>query len=290
MQTRITIFLLLIFSFPISVFSQVPRGELIITNIANEGFLLESTSHKVLIDALFSSGYGAFAFPPKEIIGKMMNSEVPFDNIGLYLLTHYHKDHCDPELINDYLSKNPNIPFVTSKPSIVFIDGCCFGFIGKKKQFRIITPEINGCISQTINNIPVVVYGLKHLSFYKDSIDLEETMFNVGYLIDMDGIKIFHSGDIERNAFEDYLSINKIITDSIDVAFLYYGLLKSGVSDLDYMIRILHPKNIVVMHIPPKMYDDWSLKIENYKKEFPNIMFFKNPMEGTSIKTITTNK
>jgi len=134
------------------------------------------------------------------------------------------------------------------------------------------------------------VYGLKHLSFYKDSIDLEETMFNVGYLIDMDGIKIFHSGDIERNAFEDYLSINKIITDSIDVAFLYYGLLKSGVSDLDYMIRILHPKNIVVMHIPPKMYDDWSLKIENYKKEFPNIMFFKNPMEGTSIKTITTNK
>ncbi len=279
---------LLIFLLAISVnlnitYSQASHNNLQITNIANEGFLLESSTHKVLIDALFSDGYGAFPVPPKEVTDKIMNSTAPFDNISLYLLTHYHKDHCDPILINEYLSKYKNIPFVTSKPSIVFIDGTCFGFIGKKKQFKIITPEINHSISETIQSIPVQVIGLKHLSFYRDSIDLEETMFNVSFLFEMDGIKIFHSGDIELNAIQDYISKNNKLVDSVDVAFLYYNLLKSGESDLDYILKTINPKYIVLMHIPPGKNEEWSKKAELLKKKFPNIMFFKNSMDSITV-------
>jgi L-ascorbate metabolism protein UlaG (beta-lactamase superfamily) len=266
-----------------ALFSQVLPNNLQIINVANEGFLLSTSTHKVLIDALFTNGYGAFSVPPKDFTDKIMKSEAPFDSVHLYLLTHYHADHCDPVLINQYLSKHPDIPFVASKPSIVFIDGTCFGFIAKKKQFRVMTPEMNQSITKTLNNIPVKVFGLKHLSFYKDSIDLEETMFHVSYLLDMDGIKIFHSGDIEKNAFEDYLAKNKSWTDTIDVAFLYYKLFVSNESDLDYMVQTLHPKIIVAMHVPPKHNEEVWAKIEKLKSRFPNILYFKNSMDSQLI-------
>jgi len=287
---KTTLYFYLIFSCLISAYSQIPRNNLQITYIANEGFLLASSSQKVLIDALFTEGYGAFAVPPKEVTNDILEAKAPFDSINLLLLTHYHKDHCDPVLINKYLSKYKNIPFVTSKPSIVFIDGNCFGFIGKKKQFCEITPELNQCISKTINNNPVKVFGLKHLSFIRDSVDLEETMFNVSFLFEMDGIKIFHSGDIEKNAFRDYLSENKNWTYPIDVAFLYKGLLESGEGDLDYMLNTLHPKYIVVMHVLPNENEEWTAKIEKFKARFPNIMFFKNALEVKTISLANVKK
>ena len=269
-------------------FAQVLPNDLKIINIGNEGFLLTSSTHKVLIDALYSNGYGLFSVPPKAVRDEIMAARAPFDNVDLYLLTHYHQDHCDPVLINDYLSKYPKIPFVASLPSVVFIDGTCFGFIGKKKQFRVMTPEVNTGISQIINSIPVKAFALKHLSFIKDSVDLEETMFNLSYLIDLDGIKVFHSGDIEKNAFDGYLTKNRQWTDSVDVAFLYYGLLKSGESDLEYIIKTLNAKQIILMHIPPTMYEEWDAKIEQFRKKFQNIMFFKNSLESKMVTKIST--
>ena len=282
MKKYIFIFCLILSSLP-SLHSQVSDHTLRITYIGSEGFLLTSSTKKILIDALYSDGYGVFYVPPQNITSLIMNMVDPFDNINLFLLTHYHKDHCDPLLISEYLSKHKNIPFVTNKPAIIFIDGNCFGFVQLKKQFNELTPDINQSISRTINSIPVKAFGLKHLSFYKDSIDLEENMYNESFLFEMDGIRIFHSGDIKKDALQNYLSKNKKWTDTIDVAFLYYGLFESGESDLDYIISTLHPKHIVVMHVPPRMIEEWTEKIDTFKVFFPNIMFFVNSMDSQTI-------
>ena len=265
------------------VYSQIAHNNLQITNIANEGFLLTSSSKKVLIDALFTNGFGALAVPPKNILDEIMDAKAPFDSINLYLLTHYHFDHCDPVLIKNYLTKHKDIPFVTNKPAVVFIDGTCFGFIRLKKQFNVLTPEANQSISNTINNIPVKAFGFKHLSFYIDSINVEENMFNSSYLFEMDGIKIFHSGDIKKDAIQDYLAKNNKWTDTIDVAFLYFELFESGVPDLEYILNTLHPKHIIVMHVPLNLINEWAVKIDKLKETFPNITLFKNPMDSQTI-------
>jgi len=145
------------------------------------------------------------------------------------------------------------------------------------------TPGINQTLSKTINTIPVKAFGLKHLSFYKDSIDLEENMYNESFLFEMDGIRIFHSGDIMKDALQDYLSKNKSWDDTVDVAFLYYELLRSGKPDLEYVLSTLHPKYIVVMHVPPGINDEWTAKVEQLRASFPNIMFFKNSMDSQTI-------
>ena len=282
MKKSIIIFCLILSIFN-SLHSQVSHHDLRITYIGSEGFLVTSSTKKVLIDALYSDGYGLFYVPPQKITREIIDMVGPFDTINLFLLTHYHKDHCDPLLISEYLSKHKNIPFVTNQPAIVFIDGNCFGFVLLKKQYHELTPAINQTILKTINTIPVKAFGLKHLSFYKDSIDLEENMYNESFLFEIDGIRIFHSGDIKKDALQDYLSKNKSWTDTIDVAFLYYELFESGEPDLNYVISTLHPKHIVVMHVPPSMNEEWTAKVEQLRVNFPNILFFKNSMDSQTI-------
>lgn len=288
MKKSIITILALFLSFNLS-FSQVPKHNLEITYIANEGFLLTSTNHKILIDGLFSNGYGIFAVPPKEVTDKIMNAEPPFDNITLLMVTHRHKDHCDPELINEYLSKYKEVRFVTNRQTMVFIDGNCFGFIAKEKQFVLMSPALNQSVSKTVDNIPIKAFGLKHLSlFNKDSINLEQTTRNTSYIFNMDGIRIFHSGDIEKDAFQDYLKYHKW-TDSVDVAFLYKGLLDSE-SDLDYVLNLLHPKYIVVMHVQPNEEEAWADKVEKLKTSFPNILYFRNPMDSKIVRIISKSE
>ena len=67
------------------------------------------------------------------------------------------------------------------------------------------------------------------------------------------------------------------------MAFLYFELFESGVPDLNYIISILHPKHIVVMHLPPSMNEEWIAKVEQLRVNFPNIMFFKNSMDSQTI-------
>lgn len=261
------------------LYCQVPRSNLQITYVANAGFLLTSSTHKVLIDALFSEGPVA----PKEVTGSIMDAKPPFDNINLYLLTHYHKDHCDPELLQGYLSKHRSVSLVTSKPAIAFIHGNCYEFILLKKQFVELTPEVNQSVSSTVDNIPVKAFGLSHASYYREGIDMNEDMLNLSFLLEMDGIRVFHSGDIKINAFQEYVSRNSRWTDSIDVALLCYGLFESGVSDLDYIMATIHPKNIVVMHVPRDQKEESAAKIEQLRARSPNIVWLKSSMDSTTI-------
>jgi L-ascorbate metabolism protein UlaG (beta-lactamase superfamily) len=264
-------------------FSQVESNDLHITYIANEGFLLATKEHKVLIDALFSDGYGLFSCPTIDVINQIMSATPPFDNVSLCFLTHYHKDHSDSKLMKDYLQKYPDVKLVTTKPSLVFIDGEQFGFVKLKKQFSEITPKINKSISQQVNDVPIKVLGLKHLSYYQDGVDLEEYMFNVGFYIDLDGFKILHAGDTNLENLRDFINKNGQWTDPVDVAFLYYEMLNEGKSALDYITKILNPKYIILMHLPPTHYKEWSDKTNQLKQSFPNIILFNNSLESKLI-------
>jgi L-ascorbate metabolism protein UlaG (beta-lactamase superfamily) len=282
-------FLSMVFSFGISFIpvcisnAQNSSNQLQITYIANEGFLLKSEKHKILIDALFDNGYGTFAVPDSSTIHRIMNSEAPFNNIDALFLTHYHKDHCNPVLINRYLTKNKQLPFVTSKPSLVFIDGECFGFVTKQNQLKEMTPALNESVSQNVNGIPVTAYGLKHLTYIVNGIDLEQYMFNISFLIHLDGIRIFHSGDIMPEALHDYLSKHKQWNDKIDIAFLYYKMLATDKETLQFIINTLQPKYIVPMHISIKEATQWAAKAAELHKQFPGIIFLSHPLETQTV-------
>jgi L-ascorbate metabolism protein UlaG (beta-lactamase superfamily) len=274
---------ILIVSSSIIIFPQSDVKKLNITYIANEGFLLSTPNKKVIIDALFKEGYGFFLTPPKTLEDSIINAIPPFNNINLFLLTHHHADHCDPGMITDFLDKQKNVPLVCSEPAWDFIQEKSPISARLKDQIVEVTPPMNRSISKVINGIPVKIFSLKHLSYYKNGVDLDSGMFNISFLFDMDGIKVFHSGDIMKNALQDYMVENKEWKDTIDVAFLYYEVLDSSKSDPDYVIKMLNPKYIVLMHIPPVFIAAWAKKIDQLKMNYPGIIFFVNPMDSRTL-------
>lgn len=248
-----------------------------ITHIANEGYLITTLHHKILVDALFDEDYGVFETPTKETINAIMEGTAPFDSVNLFFLTHYHKDHCNPALVFKYLKRNKNICLVTNKPTLVFIDGDQFGFVGCKKQFVELTPELNRCLSKSVDDLNIISHSIKHLPLIKNDIDLEEYMYNTAYTIETDGVTIFHSGDTDFNNLKAYFDTYKYKNKSnIDVAFLYYGLLNLN-ENLHYIKEKLNPQKIVLMHVPVKKIDEWKLKTEQLRILFPEIYLLDLP-------------
>ncbi|MBP1613015.1 MAG: fold metallo-hydrolase [Bacteroidetes bacterium] len=250
--------------------AQKEKCNLEVTYIANEGYLLKTDHHKVLIDALFTESYGIFDVPGKDTLNAIMEGTTPFDHIEMYLLTHYHKDHCSPELMVKYLNKFPNIKLVTNRPALVFIDGDQFGFVSYKNQFVELTPEQNRNESKNVNDVYITAHAMKHLSFFRKDIDIEQYMYNVAYTIEMDGVRIFHSGDTGIENMKTYIEQNKEWKPNVDIAFVYYGMLDT-VDDLQYIVSTLHPKKIIVMHVPLYLTKEWKSKTEELKKSFPEL-------------------
>lgn len=263
------------------LFAQGPQNKLQITYVANEGYLLQTPRHKLLIDAIFTESYGIFDVPGKDTIDAILNGRAPFDNVDMCLLTHYHKDHCEPLLIEKYLKKFPTMKLVTNKNALVFIDGDRFGFVTLKKQFCELTPEPNASCSQVVNGVQITAHGMKHLSYYRGDVDLEEYMFNVAYSIEADGLRIFHSGDTSIENMKKYLDRNQDADLHADVAFLYYEMLNS-VDDLKYIISKLKPKKIIIMHVPLYLNAQWQQKKEELKTVFPEL-YLMNKTETVSL-------
>lgn len=263
------------------LFAQGPQNKLQITYVANEGYLLQTPRHKLLIDAIFTESYGIFDVPGKDTIDAILNGRAPFDNVDMCLLTHYHKDHCEPLLIEKYLKKFPTMKLVTNKNALVFIDGDRFGFVTLKKQFCELTPEPNASCSQVVNGVQITAHGMKHLSYYRGDVDLEEYMFNVAYSIEADGLRIFHSGDTSIENMKKYFYRNQDADLHADVAFLYYEMLNS-VDDLKYIISKLKPKKIIIMHVPLYLNAQWQQKKEELKTVFPEL-YLMNKTETVSL-------
>jgi L-ascorbate metabolism protein UlaG (beta-lactamase superfamily) len=286
MRALIAVCVCLMLCIPRSGYSQVPHNTLKITFVGNAGFLVASSKHKVLIDALYSG----VAAAPQHVTEDIVNGNPPFDSVDAYLITHYHKDHCDPGLIYQCLTKDPTMILAASKPAFIFMNGDTYEFILRKKQFVELTPEVNHAVFKTIHGVPVKAFGLKHGAYYREGIDMNESMLNAGLLVDMDGINVFHSGDIKIDAFQSYLAAGNVWSDRIDVALLCYGLFESGESDLDYIVRTIHPKHIVVMHVPADQIEACAAKIDEMKTRFPHIDWLRHSLDSTTISVSTVGE
>ena len=77
-----------------------------ITYIANEGFLLESSGKKVLIDALFTTGGQYYMEPPPQVRSQIINGDSLFEGADVLLVTHSDGDHFNASFANEYLAGN----------------------------------------------------------------------------------------------------------------------------------------------------------------------------------------
>jgi L-ascorbate metabolism protein UlaG (beta-lactamase superfamily) len=239
-----------------------------VTYIANCGFMIRINDKKILIDALFKVGPENYLSPSDTIISKIQNGQEPFAHANLLLITHRHPDHFNAPQIARYLKNNPENILIA--PSL--------GMDWIRHQADITIPDIQLIEIPKLNvqSIDTIIRGVKIQTFPLQHDDRPGVQ-NYGYLFEIDGIKIFHTGDNTGAVAAEYENA-QLQSKNIDLALLnYYGFWDSR-ELRDFTKKYINPKNIVLMHVPPKEVEavmDSSSRI----KDFVEITVFKNSMD-----------
>jgi len=110
--------------------------------------------------------------------------------------------------------------------------------------------------------------------------DLRPQIENVGYLIGIDKLKVFHSGDYNGSEIVEFKKL-QLQDEHIDVAFLnFYGFWNTK-EEREFTKEYINPNKIVLTHIPP-------VKIEIVKdsvkriNDFIDITVFESSMKKKS--------
>lgn len=255
-----------------------------ITYIANDGFLIQASNRKILIDALFGNFESDWcAVPSSEIIEKMETSAPPFDQIDLLLISHSHFDHFNPEIVMKHLE--------TNKVGILICPEQVRLELEKDKRFnklsarvREITPKLEtGNQSINVMGLSIQVWMLKHGAYYieneetKKKYNKHKNVQNLGFTIEVKHQKIFHGGDWAYDG--KGRKTNPLEQEKIDVAFLSLGAYLRLYGPHRRMIdESKKPENIVLMHIPSNI--NINELTEEEQKILSATMVFKSPMES----------
>lgn len=190
-----------------------------VTYIANSGFIVNVGTDKVLFDGLFQNGMNKYLEPDEQTVNLIKNGLHPFDDLDIVFVSNFHADHFDPYLATQLMLNNQKVKMVC--PQQVINKMMIFTADYARIKDRIIeaTPVANQYDRIIVNGYEIVACHVKHEKIENDHVE------NMGYLVNMNGVKIFHSGDSNPETLDDIRGLNLADMD-IDIAFLNdkYGI------------------------------------------------------------------
>ena len=260
-----------------------------ITYIANEGFLVEAKGKKILIDALFGERELGFCdTPTRETLTSMTSATGVFSDVNLLAATHRHVDHFHAGFVASHLSNNPSASFISCEQSTDAL-AAMEHYQEIRDQVLPVTPDRLTFHDTVVNGIGVRVYRLIHGPYYEvdpgtgEKRDRHRNVQNLGFLFDIDGVKIFHCGDSGPSCREDYEHF-RLDKESIDVAFMGRGFLWSAEGPGPQILEeLIDADHIVLMHFKHQEYDRFREVATRSADRFPSITLFKSRMESVEL-------
>lgn len=177
------ILLLLVFFYSIGVQQE---GYSQITYIANEGIFITVNNKKILIDALHKKSSAIYQHTPGQYAATIINAQNPFDSIQLFLITHGHQDHFNKTYLQRFLKNNITCPLI-APPQVIDT------LLEEDKQLIAQLYVANlpkGGLLYELEGIKVTAIPLQHIGKSE-----EPPLDHFGYLLDIDGMTIFHGAD-----------------------------------------------------------------------------------------------
>lgn len=263
------------------------ESEVKVTYIANMGVLVSSASKTVLIDALFDK-HRTYTSPAPKILSKIHKQEAPFNSIDLILVTHNHSDHFSAPIIAKYLATNLKTKVICSNVTSSELKDSISSNVDSSRIIGI-TPNLYKSVDTLVNDTHIKALRLRHSGS-------DGTFENIGFLVDMEGTKVFHSGDSSGNirrgsaigGIQEYDSIG-IADLNIDVAILNRGSLWSSNSPgLQIIKSQMKPKHIILTHFSENnKQGEWETvekTINEHAESLPGVTEFKWPMQELVIQ------
>lgn len=257
----------------------VSKSEYVVTYIANEGFLVSTENHKFLFDALFGGIEGDWCEQPSDsVINLMMEGTSLFNNIDLVFVSHKHVDHFDPQIAADFLLNHSESSLVCPAQADELLKSN-----PNYKDFsdRVISlncpPKYD--TSFTVNNVSIRAMRFNHGTYLEtdsvtgETFDRHKNIDNMVYLIEADGINIFHSGDCSTSDSVHFKEYN-LDKAKFDVTFFDRTFFNRAGQDL--MNKYINAQNIVFVHIAKDKVDFFRSII----KDVPEMYIFKSPLES----------
>ncbi|QQS50147.1 MAG: MBL fold metallo-hydrolase [Bacteroidota bacterium] len=237
-----------------------------VTFISNAGFLIESGNKKVLIDALFTEGYGYYTPPSTSVIDKICNGIPPFHSVDLFLVSHDHDDHFKASIVSRQLKNNITTRFVCPKNVETQLktepDYNSFS-----SRIIVLTTNYNKHADTSANGIPVKVMRMQH--------DNRPEFENNGYLFTIDNLKILHVGDYTGAKISDLDTFN-LKNENIDIAFLNYYCYFGESETYNKVLESINAKHIILYHI-----ENGDLKVmSDSVSQLKNTTFFNTTFES----------
>lgn len=213
-----------------------------ITYIANEGFIISGENDKILIDGIFTQGWGKYHTPSQQTLILEHKALSPFDNLSVILISHYHADHINTDYVVEHMV-NDNNPVLICPLQVNNLLALSKDYNTIKGRVVAITPEYIAKIDTIVQKMNFKIISLQHAN------DDNQEIQNLGFIFSVNGFKIFHPGDALSNNLSAYESLH-LTNDSIDIAFLPRWFFDSEYGEKgNVIINYLKPKAIIMMHI-----------------------------------------
>jgi L-ascorbate metabolism protein UlaG (beta-lactamase superfamily) len=252
--------------------------------IANEGFLIEVGTKKVLIDALFDDQSITYCHVPDEMtLQKMENAEAPFDGVNLILVTHSHQDHFSPHSVMRRLRNDPTA-VVIGPPQMVAALGAA-GATEQELEERIVEVdlEISDSTALDVAGIGVRAFRLRHSEYVVEDpqtgekVDRHRNVENLIYLIEIGEAKFLHVGDATLAQNPELFNDGIFEKVDLDIVFLeYFDWSEETKTILD---RWMHPDHVVFMHLPTEAGEIESIS-QRLERTFSNRVIFDTPLQA----------
>lgn len=177
--------------------------------LGQSGFLLQWKGKRVLIDPYLSDSltkkYAATDKPHTRMSELVLNPEL-LKNISFVTSSHNHTDHLDAETLIPVLKNNPGITFIIPEANR--------SFVCERVKCEVDYPVgLNDGKLVTVNGFTFYGIPAKHNEIERDE---NGNCRFMGYVIEFDGYKIYHSGDTLW--FDEMVELLKPF--NVDVALL----------------------------------------------------------------------
>jgi L-ascorbate metabolism protein UlaG (beta-lactamase superfamily) len=252
-----------------------------ITYVSNEGFLIQNGDNKVLVDALFDHIDENWCDSPNDtILDALKYAKPPFNNVDLIAVTHKHRDHFNADVVVSHMLHN--------KYAYIICPEQVGEILIKNENYKKFADRVTICTPGeycdekiTVNHIPLRICRLEHSHYMEEDtinggkINRHRNIENLGYVFDLNGMKIFHCGDSNSSNEKEYSTFN-LQDENIDIAFLEQLFFEYGKTTIDILNKYIAPKQIVLMHIHPKNKPAFT----KHFKEVDNVTIFQNKMDS----------
>lgn len=244
-----------------------------ITYIGCEGFMISNNDTKVIIDGLFFYGNESVAMDSEESTrNRIINNTEPFLNSQLFFITHNHGDHYNQPMVVNYLKNNSQSKLIAPSDIVKGISSSAL-----EKQLVPVNPAKYESIDTTVNGIQLTIYNFQH--------DVGYRTYNLGYFMNIDGLKVFHGGDNSLEDSTEYVKF-KLNEKNIDVLFLwnYKRTNWETQQQRDFIKKYINPKYIILMHVQGAQVSTLKDQINELNDStFPPMIVFNSSMEKVSI-------